>query len=230
MIRVFSAKKAVWLAALAVGLSAAIIAPALAVQSSLTLAGSSSYIPEEAASENLDESSASPSEEVSSPSLNLSAPSGVADPDTVPAPSDPVAVPSPAPVTGLTATPRFSTPEPQETSSPTPTQTPVPTQAPTVQQPVAGPVVGTVSVSQVTPENGLGEAILQWSSIPGITEYRIYKTGTIRPSWRLFYVYPPSVTSITIFDQPGSIAIYKIMVVIDFKETLLGEVTYQPTR
>jgi hypothetical protein len=115
-------------------------------------------------------------------------------------------------------------PAPQETTAPAP----APTQAPVVQQPVAAPVVGTVSVSPVLPGNGTGEAVLQWSSIPGISEYRIYKTGTIRPSWRLFYVYPPSITSITIFDQPGAIAIYILMVVINSEETLLGEVTYRP--
>jgi hypothetical protein len=81
----------------------------------------------------------------------------------------------------------------------------------------------------VLPGDGIGEAVLQWSSIPGATEYRIYKTGTIRPSWRLFYVYPPSITSITIFDQPGSIAIYKIMPVINSKEVFMGEAIYEPT-
>jgi hypothetical protein len=227
VIRVFSTKKAIGLAALVVGLSAAIIAPALAVQSSLILPGSNSYVSEETSSKAVDESPASPAGTVSPPSIDSSSPpSDVDKPSTAPL-DRPAVGSSPTPVVTLS-------PTPQETSAPAPTpvQAPIvqqPTQAPIVQQPTAAPVVGTVSVSQVTPENGLGEAVLQWSSIPGATEYRIFKTGTIRPSWRLFYIYPSSITSITIFDQPGSIAIYKIMAVINSQETLLGEVTYRPT-
>ena len=225
MVRIFSTKKAAWLAALAVGLSAALIAPALAAQEPLVLTGSASYVSEESSSKDIYESPVTPLGAVSPPpSLSNEA----VKPNTAP-PNEPVAKPSLDPVAALTATPKVSTPQPQETSEPTPTQVSAPTQAPVVQQPPTAPVVGTVSVSQVTPENGLGEAVLEWSSIPAATEYRIFKTGTIRPSWRLFYIYPSSITSITIFDQPGSIAIYKIMVVVDSKETLLGEVTYRPT-
>jgi len=217
VIRVFSTKKAVGLAALVVGLSAAIIAPALAVQSSLVLPGSTSYMPQETSFKAVDESPASPAGTVSPSPIDLSPPSDEAK--TATANLDKPAVGSfPTSVATLS-------PTPQETSSPAPT----PTQAPIVQQPTQAPIVGTVGVSQVLPGNGTGEAVLQWSSIPGISEYRIYKTGTIRPSWRLFYVYPPSITSITIFDQPGAIAIYKIMVVVNSEETLLGEVTYRPT-
>jgi hypothetical protein len=224
VIRVLSAKKAVWLATLAVVLSAALIAPALAVQSPLILADSTSHVSEETSSKDIDESSVSPAGAASPPSLDLSLPSDVAETSTVPT-DRPAVRRSSTSVATLSPTPVAAVPAPQETLAPTP----APTQAPIVQQPVVAPVVGTVDVSQVTPENGLGEAILQWSSIPGATEYRIYKTGTIRPSWRLFYMYPSSITSITIFDQPGSIAIYKIMAVVNFKENLIGEAIYEPT-
>jgi hypothetical protein len=224
VIKVFSAKNAVWLAALAVVLSAALIAPALAVQSSLVIAGSTSYVPEETSSKDIDESSASTAGTASPSPLNLSSPSDVAETSTV-LTDRPAVRPSPTSVATLSPTPVVTAPVPQQTLAPTP----APTQAPVIQQPAATPVVGTVDVSQVAPGDGIGEAVLQWSSIPGATEYRIYKTGTIRPSWRLFYIYPSSITSITIFDQPGSIAIYKIMAVVNFKENLIGEAIYEPT-
>jgi hypothetical protein len=224
MMRRFSTKKAASLAALVIALSAAIIAPALGVQSSFIFSSPTTYISEETISKDVESSQASPTGTVSPYSLDMSLPSDVAEPSTAPT-AKPAAEPTPTPVATLSPTPLSVVPAPQEASTPVPT----PTQAPAVQEPPTVPVVGVATVSQVFPTNGGGEAVLQWSSIPGATEYRIYKTGTIRPTWRLFYVYPPSITSITIFDKPGAIAIYKIMVVVDSKETLLGEVIYRPT-
>jgi hypothetical protein len=223
----FSTKKVVGLAALAIGLSAAIVAPAMGVQSSFVFAGTTTSIPQGSVSKDVGTDLTRPTGTVDPYSLDLSQPSEVVEPATAPS-SSPAAKPTTAPVAVLATAPVVSDPAPQETPDPTPAPAPSSTQAPVVQQPTTAPVVGTVSVSQVTPGTGIGEAVLQWSSIPGATEYRIFKTGTIRPSWRLFYVYPSSITSITIFDQPGSIAIYKIMVVVDSKETFLGEVTYRP--
>ena len=230
MMNRFSTKKAVWLAAIAIGLSAVIVAPALGVQNSFVFISSNTSESEDPSPKDVNESLTRPAGTVDSSPIDQSVPSDTAATCTAPTPTPntrptrvvetaptPLATPIPAPVI-------VAAPAPQETTAPAP----APTQAPVVQQPVAAPVVGTVSVSPVLPGNGTGEAVLQWSSIPGISEYRIYKTGTIRPSWRLFYVYPPSITSITIFDQPGAIAIYKLMVVINSEETLLGEVTYRP--
>ena len=237
MIKRFSTRKAFGLAALAIGLSAAIVAPALGVQNSLIFVGPAVQISEGAAPKNVDKSLTSPAGTISPAPLEQYLPGDTNKPSTIPdtepdptsapvADSTPKPVAVAGPVARETIAPTTPTPTPTPTSTPTPT--PTPTQAPLVQQPTTAPVVGTVSVSPVLPGNGTGEAVLQWSSIPGISEYRIYKTGTIRPTWRLFYVYPPSITSITIFDQPGAIAIYKIMVVINSEETLLGEVTYRP--
>jgi len=223
----FSTKKVVGLAVLAIGLSAVIVAPATGVQSSFVFAGTTTSIPQESVSKDVDTDLTRPTGTVDPYSLDLSRPSEVVEPATAPS-SSPAAKPTTTPVAVLATAPVVSDSAPQEAPDPTPAPTPSSTQAPVVQQPTTAPVVGTVSVSQVTPGTGIGEAVLQWSSIPGATEYRIFKTGTIRPSWRLFYIYPSSITSITIFDQPGSIAIYKIMVVVDFKETFLGEVTYRP--
>jgi hypothetical protein len=226
MIERFSTKKAVGLAALAIGLSAAIVAPALGVQNSLIFTAPAAELSEEVSPKNVDESLTSPAGTVSPFSLDQSLPSSPAEPSTTPSPT-PVVKPTQAPVaTSAPAPVVVAAPAPQETAAPAPAPTPTP--APVVQQPPTAPVVGTVGVSQVLPGNGTGEAVLQWSSIPSATEYRIYKTGSIRPTWRLFYVYPSSITSITIFDQPGAIAIYKIMAVINSQETLLGEVTYRP--
>lgn len=227
MIKRFSTKKNVGLAVLAFVLSAAIIGPPPGAKSSFVSTNSNTSTSWGATSEDVGGSLTRPAGTAAPYSLDLSSPSVDIKPSTAPS-SSPSAKPSSASVAVLTAALGESTPEPQETPTPTPTQVPAPTQSPVVQEPDSAPIVGTVSVSQVTPGTGIGEAVLQWSSIPGATEYRIFKTGTIRPSWRLFYVYPSSITSITIFDQPGSIAIYKIMVVVNSKETFLGEVTYRP--
>jgi hypothetical protein len=231
----FSTKKNVGLAALAIILFAAIFGQTPRVQSSFVPTDATISTSQGAVSEGVDGNLTRPAGTAAPYSLDLSSPSENIKPSTAPS-SSPSAKPSSASVAVLASALGESTPEPQETPTPTPTQVPAPAptqvpappQAPVVQEPNSAPIVGTVSVSQVTPGTGIGEAVLQWSSIPGATEYRIFKTGTIRPSWRLFYVYPSSITSITIFDQPGSIAIYKIMVVVNSKETFLGEVTYRP--
>jgi len=196
----FSTKKVVGLAVLAIGLSAVIVAPATGVQSSFVFAGTTTSIPQESVSKDVDTDLTRPTGTVDPYSLDLSRPSEVVEPATAPS-SSPAAKPTTTPVAVLATAPVVSDSAPQEAPDPTPAPTPSSTQAPVVQQPTTAPVVGTVSVSQVTPGTGIGEAVLQWSSIPGATEYRIFKTGTIRPSWRLFYIYPSSITSITIFDQ-----------------------------
>jgi len=125
---------------------------------------------------------------------------------------------------------------PSTTQVPALTQDPVQAPAPVVQSapvevttpeaPVA-PIAQFVRVYQEAPGSYFGT--LEWSSMPGATEYRIYKTGTIRPSWRLFYVYPTSITNITISDKPGAIAIYKLVAVVNSQEVLIGEAIYRPT-
>jgi hypothetical protein len=219
-----STKKAAGLVVIVVALSAAIVAPALGVQSPLIFSSPNSYVSEETTSKDVDESQASPAGTVSPSPLDSSLSNDVADPSIAPT-ARPTAEATPTPIATLSPAPVVVAPAPQNTSAPVST----PTQAPVVQQPPTSAVVGTISVSQVLPGDGIGQAVLQWYLVPGGTEYRIYKTGSIRPAWRLFYVYPPSITSITIFDIPGSIALYKIMAVVNDKEVFLGEVTYIPT-
>jgi hypothetical protein len=225
----FSTKKNVGLTALAFVLSAAVIGPPPGAQSPYVPTDAITSASQGAISEESNWGLTRPAGAAAPYSLDLSLPSEAVKPSTTPS-SVPSAKPSSASVAVLAATLGEPVSESRETSAPTPTQAeaPAPTQASIAQEPNNTSIVGTVGVSPVLPGNGTGEAVLQWSSIPGISEYRIYKTGTIRPSWRLFYIYPPSITSITIFDKPGAIAIYKIMVVVDSEETLLGEVTYRP--
>ena len=229
------------MAGLAIGLSAAIVAPALGVQTSLTSTGHVTQTPEEGVSEKVDDSQTLP-ESASRPFyLEESPHSNPVEPSAAPTPAPvvvvkpaPVVSPktvitptpfvTPAPVVALSTAPEAAAPATQESSDPLPT----PTQAPLVQQSTEALSVGTVNVTQVLPGIGIGEAVLQWSLVNGGTEYRIYKTGSIRPRWRLFYIYPPSVSSITIFDKPGSIAIYKIMALVNGREKFVGEVTYIP--
>jgi hypothetical protein len=85
-----------------------------------------------------------------------------------------------------------------------------------------------VKITQQAP--GSSRARLEWAATPNATEYRIYKTGSIRPSWRVFAVSSASATSRTVVDLPGAIAIYRVMAVVGSKEILVGRVTYIPTR
>jgi hypothetical protein len=226
------------MAGMAIGLSAAIVGPALGVQNSLMFAGSTTDLPEEAAPKKPEISPTLPTGASSSTSsLESSPPSNPVQPSKFSKP-DPVVVVTPSPAVSLppvlevaapapeivTNAPKVAAPAPQASSE----SAPITSEAAIVQQPSATQEVGTVTITQVLPGNGVGEAVLRWYLVPGGTEYRVYKTGTIRPTWRLFYIYPPSITSITVFDKPGSIAIYKIMAVVNGKEKFLGEAIYEP--
>jgi hypothetical protein len=85
-----------------------------------------------------------------------------------------------------------------------------------------------VSVAQWRPGSLL--ATLQWAPRVDAMSYRIYKTGSIRPKWRLFAVMPAAAASRTVADRPGAIAIYRVVAVVNSREVLVGEVIYQPVR
>ena len=228
MIERFNTKKNVGLAVLAFVFSAAVIGPPLGTQSPSVSTDATTSASQGASSGDSNWGLTRPAGTATPHSLDLSLPTGVVEPSTAPS-SAPSARPSSSSVAVLAATLGGSISETQETLAPTPEQVSPPTQAPVAQEEAIEPVVGTVKVSRILPGDSIGEAILQWSSIPGASQYQIFKTGTIRPSWRLFYVYPSSITSITIFDKPGSIAIYKIVAVVNSKEVFLGEAIYEPT-
>jgi hypothetical protein len=228
MIERFNTKKNIGLAALAFVLSAAVIGPPLGTQSPSISTDATTSASREAISENSIWGLTRPAGTAATYSLDLTLPGGGVEPSTAPS-SALSAKPSYPSVAVLATTLGGSISEPREETAAAPAQVSAPTQAPVAQVDSIAPVVGTVEVSRVLPGDGIGEAILQWSSIPGASQYQIFKTGTIRPSWRLFYVYPSSITSITIFDKPGSIAIYKIVAIVGSEEVFLGEAIYEPT-
>lgn len=115
-------------------------------------------------------------------------------------------------------------PSPEPTVDPEPVlPEPEPSEPPAVDE----PIIPEVTVTQ----NGEGSFFgrLSWTSVEGASQYQIYKTGSIRPSWRLFWTSSSSATYRNISDKPGEIAIYRVVALVDGKEVLLGEVVYQPT-
>ena len=103
---------------------------------------------------------------------------------------------------------------------------PHPTPSPTAEAAVS--TTDIVRVTQLTP--GSPFALLEWPAVTGATSYRVFKTGTIRPRWRLFAMLPARVTSRTVADKPGAIAIYRVVALVNNRETHLGEFIYRPLR
>lgn len=84
----------------------------------------------------------------------------------------------------------------------------------------------------VTQTDGPGSpfGLLQWTPVPGATQYRIHKTGTIRPTWRLFWVASGDMSSLIVTDMPGAIAVYRVTAVVNGKDVLLGRFNYRPKK
>lgn len=89
----------------------------------------------------------------------------------------------------------------------------------------------TAQVVRIT-QQGVGSyfATLEWPIVPRATEYRIYKTGSIRPKWRLFYIAPSVANKMIVSDKPGAIAIYRLSALVNSREVPMGEVVYFPKR
>jgi len=92
-------------------------------------------------------------------------------------------------------------------------------------------VSASTEVVRVT-QQGKGSyfGLLEWPSVASATEYRIYKTGSIRPRWRLFYITPPQVTSKIVSDKPTAVAIYRLFALVNSREVFMGEFVYIPRR
>lgn len=146
-----------------------------------------------------------------------------------PAPTaSPVVDPSPEPVVTPDPTPEPTADpvvEPAPTIAPTPEPTiePTPAPEPVVDEPVEYYVLATQNSS------GSYGGRLEWSPIPGVSEYRIFKKSSIRPNWRLFWV-ETDATYMDIVDKPGSIAIYSITAIVGSQEIELGEFRYEPVK
>jgi len=88
--------------------------------------------------------------------------------------------------------------------------------------------VDIVRVTQQSPGSLFG--LLEWPVAAGATQYMVYKTGSIRPYWRLFFVAPESMNSLQIMDKPGAIAVYRVVAIIGSREVNLGRFNYRPQR
>lgn len=89
--------------------------------------------------------------------------------------------------------------------------------------------VGIVQITQID-EDGYPVGLLEWTSVAGATEYRIYKTGSIRPTWRLFYILPTDFSSLKVYDKVGSVAVYRVMAVVNSNEVFVGRALFRPKR
>jgi subtilisin family serine protease len=131
------------------------------------------------------------------------------------------------------ATPPEPTPESEPTPEITPTLDPAPNpdpksiSAPVLEIDPGEPLEFPVLVTQESPGSYFGT--LKWEPLDGARDYRVYKTGSIRPGWRLFWSTNSDLISRTISDKPGSISIYRVVAVFGSKEIELGSFEYIPT-
>lgn len=88
--------------------------------------------------------------------------------------------------------------------------------------------IGSVQVTQVAPGTTSGRGLLEWTAVAGATEYRVYKTGTIRPTSRLVFVVAGAFTSKRIVDMIGATARYRVTALVNFREVLVGSFIYSP--
>jgi hypothetical protein len=88
--------------------------------------------------------------------------------------------------------------------------------------------VGSVQVTQIAPGTTSGRGLLEWPAVAGATEYRIYKTGTIRPTWRLVFVVVGTANSRKVVDKIGATAMYRVTALVSSRETPVGSFVYSP--
>lgn len=130
-------------------------------------------------------------------------------------------------------------PAPQEEAQPSPEPTvdpepvipePEPYEPPAVDEPIL-PDPGVIDLPVKVTQVGAGsyDGLLEWTLVDGAEQYRIYKTSSIRPGWRLYWVEDGPWNYQTIVDKPGTIAIYRVSAVIGGKEIVVGEFKYEPT-
>lgn len=135
------------------------------------------------------------------------------EPAVEPEPVAPEPEPSPSPVVDEPVTPEPEVSEPE------------PDVAPVVDDPVLPEYY--VTVHQNSPGSLFGR--VEWSPVDGADMYQILKTSSIRPEWRLFWATSKPVTHRNISEEPGSIAIYKVIAYVGSQAIELGEFEYLPT-
>jgi subtilisin family serine protease len=102
---------------------------------------------------------------------------------------------------------------------------------------VASPIELPTTIDEPEPskvmvyQNGAGSyfGTLKWQPLETSSGYRVYKTGSVRPQWRLFRLINRA-TQITISDKPGVVALYRVVAVTSAGEVDLGTIRYSPTK
>lgn len=115
------------------------------------------------------------------------------------------------------------TPEPIVEPEPEP-QTPEPTEPPVVEE----PILPEYSVEVIQESVGSNVGLLRWSEVPDAQGYKVYKTGSIRPGWRLHWVAESTWFERTVVDKVGSIAIYRVVALVGSREVEVGTFEYMP--
>lgn len=122
---------------------------------------------------------------------------------------------------------------PEESTDPTPApivepepepQTPEPTEPPIVEE----PILPEYSVEVVQRSVGSNVGLLRWSEVTDAEGYKVYKTGSIRPGWRLYWVAESTWFEKTVVDKVGAIAIYRVVALVGSKEVEVGTFEYMP--
>lgn len=98
------------------------------------------------------------------------------------------------------------------------------------ESPPADPTLDPIGYEVSVVQEGIGSYFgsLSWTKVESATRYDVYKTGSIRPGWRLFATANGDVTTMTISDKPGAIAVYSVVAIVGGKSIDLGEFTYYP--
>lgn len=119
-------------------------------------------------------------------------------------------------------------PEPIAEPEPLP-QTPEPSPSPVVDEPsLPEPVSDVNDVIVIQSEPGSNVGTLKWPRIEGSDGYRVYKTTSLKPGWRLHWVAQEDWFERTIVDKVGSTAIYKVFALVGGKEVEVGRFQYEP--
>lgn len=151
-------------------------------------------------------------------------PEPIVEPEPVlpePEPSDPPTVDDPILPEPVVTEPA---PEPEPVvAEPEPVPDPV-----TDTNPVGDPVQVDYNLQAVQSEPGSRIGWLSWDLIEGAT-YKIYKTGTIRPSWRQVSTVNEGRNIYLLSDLANSLSIYKVVAVLGTQEIEMGEIKYKPT-
>lgn len=153
-------------------------------------------------------------------------PEPVPEPEPAPEPETP-AEQSPQP----TVSPEPELPEPEPSEPPTVDEPIVPEPEVTEPDPVAEPendIELFVIVTQREP--GSIFATIEWSTYPEADKYLIYRTGQIKPGWRVLWDVDNLTTSQLIAEEPGYISIYRIVALVGTEEIEIGEFKYRPAK